>query len=89
MLSNDILEDFISKLKKEKIQYFIFLAKKPSKKQKLLNPENDVTIAQYQKISQDYLMVLHYCLAKLIATGEFDPNKPWDMDDNEGEGWKG
>ena len=92
MISNDIIDDFLSKLKKEKVEYFIYLAKEPSKKQKKENTDIDVTIAHYQDLSYNRLLILYYCLAKMMVTGEFDPNLPWNGDEEEqddgGENWK-
>ena len=82
MMSNDIVEEFLEKLKKEKSEYFIFLAKKPNKKQRAVNSELDMTIAHYQKLSKKNLLVLSYCLSKMIATGKFDPNEDWPNAEN-------
>jgi len=90
MISSDVIDDFTEKLKKEKIEYFLFLAKKPNKSQQKKNPELDLNIAHYQEISMENLLVLNYCLTKMLATGSFDPNVPWE-EDGEGDGdesWK-
>lgn len=83
MISGDIIEEFIDKLKKEKMDYFIFLVKEPSKKQKEKNPDIDINIAHYQDLSTKNTLVLCYCLNKMLMTGEFDPNLPWEDEDEE------
>jgi hypothetical protein len=89
MISDDIIDEFLSKLKKEKIEYFIFLAKKPNKKQQAKNPDIDINIAHYQNLDFQRLLILYYCFSKMMVTGEFDPNAPWGEDDDGEQGFKG
>lgn len=94
MISADIIDDFLAKLKKEKIEYFLFLSKKPSKRQQAKNPDIDVNIAHYQNIDKQRLLILYYCFTKMMTTGEFDPNIEWDgeeggeAENEDEEGWK-
>ena len=64
-------------------EYFIFLAKEPNKKQKSKNPDIEVNVAHYQNLPFSRLLLLYYCLSKMMVTGEFDPNLPWDEENED------